>query len=179
MKERNIFLASVFATTLIFSTYNKIYKDGKIDQDSLSQFKTSVSQAFDTAEKSILKVDNPIVNKCDCNGNKIIVHGDGHRTPCPCVGSATGCQCKMKSSEQIVTKNEIKLVKFFSRPNCVFCTKWEKQEQQRFIQDGWTVEKYQGEGIVPFFEFITSDKKKVTVGYTSLEDAKRILNEKI
>jgi hypothetical protein len=36
---------------------------------------------------------SPTPEKCcsDCGGTGVIVHGDGHRTPCPCPAS---CPCK-------------------------------------------------------------------------------------
>ena len=33
-------------------------------------------------------------NVCDCKGTGTITHGDGHKTPCPCIGSGDGCTCK-------------------------------------------------------------------------------------
>jgi len=32
---------------------------------------------------------------CECNGEKVIVHGDGHKTPCQCINSGDGvCRCE-------------------------------------------------------------------------------------
>jgi hypothetical protein len=40
-------------------------------------------------------------NACDCNGEGTITHGDGHKTPCPCIGSGSECECKpIKSSKK-------------------------------------------------------------------------------
>ena len=33
-------------------------------------------------------------NVCDCKGTGTITHGDGHKTPWPCIGSGDGCPCK-------------------------------------------------------------------------------------
>lgn len=36
-------------------------------------------------------------NDCDCEGKGFIVHGDGHKTPCPC----DNCQCGNGDAEQV------------------------------------------------------------------------------
>lgn len=40
----------------------------------------------------------PTPGKCcgECNGKGVIIHGDGHRTPCPCPAS---CPCKAKACQ--------------------------------------------------------------------------------
>jgi hypothetical protein len=47
------------------------------------------SLAIDTAPPA----PAPTPGKCcgECKGTGVIVHGDGHRTPCPCPSS---CKCK-------------------------------------------------------------------------------------
>lgn len=175
MKEKHLFLTSVLTTSLIISGFKIYNKSGQIDQEALTQFKNVVSESFSDAEKLIIK--NPdTVNKCECNGSKIIVHGDGHRTPCPCTGTASGCKCgtKQNESQQIQPR---KIVKFFTRDNCVYCDKWKAEQLQRFKNADWDVEEGIGAGVVPFFEFISGNKKKVKVGYTTLEEAEKIINE--
>lgn len=58
----------------------------------VSEWKTKVSNAFDVAEKEVFSVKptpkpdivgpHPDPAKCICKGTGIIVHGDGHKTPC-------------------------------------------------------------------------------------------------
>ena len=42
------------------------------------------------------------VTKCDCDGSKVMIHGDGHKTPCQCFNEGDGiCNCvKSGSSDQ-------------------------------------------------------------------------------
>lgn len=58
--------------------------------------------------ESTIKPDdeNDTVNKCDCNGSKEIIHGDGHKTPCPCTGDPEGCKCSKKQID-VITGEEI------------------------------------------------------------------------
>lgn len=176
MKERQLFLTSVLATSLVISGFKVYNNAGQIDQEALTKVKGLVSESFDNAEKLIIK--NPdTVNKCECNGSKIIVHGDGHRTPCPCNGTASGCQCGAKQSQQAQQIQEKKLVKFFTRDNCIHCDRWKAEQMKRFKDAGWDIQEGVGAGVVPFFEFISGNKKKVTVGYTTLEEAEKIINE--
>lgn len=63
-------------------------------------------QYFALTNKSIdeyLNIPHPdhIINECDCNGSKFIVHGDGHRTACPC----ENCTC-------------VKVVMLENNPSC-------------------------------------------------------------
>lgn len=38
--------------------------------------------------------------KCECQGTEVITHGDGHKTPCPCLGKDGGvCACGSKSKK--------------------------------------------------------------------------------
>jgi len=179
MKEKQLFLTSVLATSLVISGFKIYNKSGQIDQEALAKFKDLVSESFNDSEKLIIK--NPdTVNRCECNGAKIIVHGDGHRTPCPCTGTTSGCKCGTNQQQELQQSQQIqsrKIVKFFTRDNCVHCDRWKAEQLQRFKNADWDVEEGVGAGVVPFFEFISGNKKKVTVGYTTLEEAEKIINE--
>ena len=60
--------------------------------------------AFLVNEKSFDTEGGDVQNECECNGTKELIHGDGHKTPCPCSESPQGCQCR---PTQPVTKKEI------------------------------------------------------------------------
>ena len=60
--------------------------------------------AFIVNEKSFDTEGGDVQNECECNGTKELIHGDGHKTPCPCTESPEGCKCR---STQPVTKKEI------------------------------------------------------------------------
>jgi hypothetical protein len=63
----------------------------------VQELEIRANSAIDQAERKILKIkpDGPDVEKCPCNGKGYIVHGDGHRTPCP--GTSAG-PCKYQGS---------------------------------------------------------------------------------
>jgi hypothetical protein len=174
MKERNVFLASVLATSLAISTFKIYNKSGQIDKEALEGFINLVSASFDDTEKLIIKKTDDKVNQCECNGAKIIVHGDGHRTPCPCTGTSSGCKCSKSQSQ--VTQQE-KFIKIFTRPNCVHCDRWKAEQKQKFENAGWKVDEGYGDGLVPFFELVKGNKKTVKVGFTTLEEAEKLINE--
>ena len=60
--------------------------------------------AFIVNEKSVDTEGGDVQNECECNGTKELIHGDGHKTPCPCTESPQGCQCR---PTQPVTKKEV------------------------------------------------------------------------
>ena len=177
-KDRNIFLASALATSLVITSI-QVYRNGSIDKDALLEIKTKISQAFDAAIADTLKEEEKDIdtNKCDCGGKGYIIHGDGHKTQCPCLASGSSCKCSSVSSNAGTETQESQyknIVRFYTKPNCVYCTKWEKEQLERFLSAGWTVETYSTEGLAPFFEFIKNGKKTESLGYTTLEYAESI-----
>lgn len=48
------------------------------------------------------------VTKCDCDGSKVMIHGDGHKTPCQCFNEGDGvCNCsKSGSLEQNTSESD-------------------------------------------------------------------------
>lgn len=47
------------------------------------------------------KEEDEVVVKCKCEGTKVIVHGDGHKTPCQCLNSGSGtCKCESPKEEK-------------------------------------------------------------------------------
>jgi len=46
------------------------------------------------------------VTECDCNGDGVLTHGDGHKTPCPCIDKG-GCNCVKTSSESITQEQDV------------------------------------------------------------------------
>lgn len=64
---------------------------------SIQELQKKANEAFDKAEKEVLKPlpkpddlvgPHPDPAKCICKGTGIIVHGDGHKTPCEYHGKA-------------------------------------------------------------------------------------------
>jgi len=98
-KIRNIIigLGGVVAGAIVASIPNSDVIEEKIDTSGISQvesWKEGAKSAFLQAESEVFKPDpepdpdvtpepNPDKNKCPCKGSGWIVHGDGHKTPCP------------------------------------------------------------------------------------------------
>ena len=63
-----------------------------------------ISFIVQSTESSDTPAPNPPdpVTKCDCDGSKVMIHGDGHKTPCQCFNEGDGiCNCvKSGSSDQ-------------------------------------------------------------------------------
>lgn len=180
-QDRNIFLISALATSLLITSI-KIYKDGSLDKDALSQVKEKITQAFDAAIAEIVKEekeDNTDTSKCDCGGKGYIIHGDGHKTQCPCLASGSSCKCSsLEPSKQQANSNPLpqdkNIVRFYTREDCVWCKKWQDEQLKRFLSAGWQVETYKTEGRAPFFEFVKNGKTSNIIGYTTLEYAEAI-----
>lgn len=52
-------------------------------------------------------VDEP-TEKCKCNGSEVIVHGDGHKTPCQCLNTGSKiCECAKEKSQAV----ELEIIK--------------------------------------------------------------------
>ena len=64
--------------------------------------------AFIVNEKSFDTEGGDVQNECECNGTKELIHGDGHKTPCPCTESPEGCKCKSQSTQPVEQK-ELKI----------------------------------------------------------------------
>ena len=63
--------------------------------------------AFIVNEKSVDSEGGDVQNECECNGTKELIHGDGHKTPCPCTESPEGCKCKSQSTQPVEKKEVI------------------------------------------------------------------------
>ena len=176
MKDRQIIFGIMVASTILFSSI-KIYNNGQIDKAVLETFKKEISVAFDSAEKDIIKVIPDIpVNKCECNGTKEIVHGDGHRTPCPC--PAGQCQCAKKQEPVASAPAVDKSLILYTRSDCVYCKTWKLNEMPKFVADGWKVtEVTTNEGMVPRIEFNVNGQVKLKTLYSRLSEVSKLLNE--
>lgn len=116
-----LFLSSSVAySELDNSMFEKLYAS------MVDQWKVDVVKAFNEAEKELLDIDVPIVPigpnedpaKCPCKGSGVIVHGDGHETPCPFHSKEFGslntkgfvCECDSKCACEVCQceKMEIK-----------------------------------------------------------------------
>lgn len=85
------------------------YEHNKEGEILFEQYLALTNRSID----DYLKIPHPdhIVNECDCNGSKFIIHGDGHKTPCPC----ENCTCVKVSLNSVkpsccsdLANNEVK-----------------------------------------------------------------------
>jgi hypothetical protein len=102
MKPSSIILILLFAVTLVPNNIFDFNK--KTAAPSFDRPKNEGFVAFVINEK-LLKMSKPDDNTpdvpaCECNGSGVLIHGDGHRTPCPCLSNGGKCECA-KKSEQI------------------------------------------------------------------------------
>jgi hypothetical protein len=101
----------------LFGTY--LYADDALILYSsvAKEWKIQIATAFDKAEKEVYNVvvvpdedifkPDPDVKKCACRGSGIIVHGDGHKTPCEFHGrTSTNTDCP-DGKCPLVAKNKI------------------------------------------------------------------------
>lgn len=63
------------------------------EEDSFEKYKDKALSALSEYNKVDVP-DKPDVDGCKCEGKGYIVHGDGHKTDCPCVASGIECKCK-------------------------------------------------------------------------------------
>lgn len=66
----------------------KLYTKNKdaVFEEYKERAKKAINQYFNEKPD-----DDPVNDKCQCNGLGYIIHGDGHRTKCPCIESGQKC----------------------------------------------------------------------------------------
>lgn len=93
MKKLNFFIVGI-GIGLLFTQYDKAINNESFASRNveleLNSLVKQANLALDEAEKKYIKLSP---QQCECNGAKVIVQGDGHKTPCLC----NPCNCKKKS----------------------------------------------------------------------------------
>lgn len=176
MRDRDIILPIILGASVLFSASN-IYNGNKIDPQALESFKNSVSASFDDAEKSIINTpdNNPVV-KCDCNGSKIITHGDGHQTPCPCTASGE-CKCAKKESNLSAEAYRHAEIVMYTRSGCLACEIWKNVELPKVEKAGWKVQQLDAlSGMVPRFDVFINNQMTSHNGYMTMQVLKDIVD---
>lgn len=90
--------------------------------------------------------------RCDCRGSKIMVHGDGHRTPCQCYNENDGaCNCAKKEAgvymgaeikkkiDEPENKFLTKQILLFTSDSCIPCLQFKQTQIPELIKAGWEV----------------------------------------
>ena len=140
--------------------------------EDIEKKKIEINLSIDAAEKKVLENLLPDEKKdCECGGNKYIIHGDGHRTPCPC---GENCKCTklttMYSDEQ---KNGI--INFYTLPGCAPCQRWKNEIKPWVEASGWSVVEVESQTIAPWFEIWINNKQYTYTGFMSKESFKEIV----
>lgn len=129
----------------------------------INQLKELAKSSFDKAEKQyIVQVvpNNPVVEKCPCDGKGYIVQGDGHKSDCP--GTSAG-PCKfLKKAEpepvKPIAKAEVQngvIIMYSWASGCQACERWKRVMKPLFKNSGWKVEVVPVVGgSVPYFDVI-------------------------
>ena len=103
MKNKNYVMYFVLITSLLLLKYNVFVSNNNcctletkdianMYENYIEDWKNKSKRAFDEAEAKIFTTQKPPVvivpmedpdpAKCICKGTGIIIHGDGHKTPC-------------------------------------------------------------------------------------------------
>jgi len=108
MKELPLNLTTVVVLLVfIFTVFVDVDSPASKKEFVIDKARSEGFVAFIVNEKSVDTEGGDVQNECDCNGTKELIHGDGHKTPCPCSESPQGCQCR--PAKPITEKEVIKI----------------------------------------------------------------------
>jgi hypothetical protein len=73
-----------------------------VDKEKYDLLQASAQKYIEESHESRWDIDDEEDIGCGCNGREYIEHGDGHRTPCPCLEDGN---CKCESEKDTGDKN--------------------------------------------------------------------------
>lgn len=116
-----------------------------------------------------------------CGGNGIIneenLKPSPTPQPAPNPSPAPTPNPKPEPAPQPQLRNEIIM---YSRANCIWCDRWEKEVMPKMIEAKWKVFKVNdNQNAVPHFEMYIKGEKKTHRGYMSIEQFKKYYDEVI
>lgn len=136
MKISTILIIALLAITFIPTNVAKKDKTFNFDKNKNEGY---IAYIVNSSEK---KPDIPdLVEECDCAGSKVMVHGDGHTTPCQCFNTGDGkCKCsKVESVFLEEDKFKTKQIIMFTSDYCPPCKNFKQQEIPKLQQVQWKV----------------------------------------
>jgi thiol-disulfide isomerase/thioredoxin len=128
-----LFLITIIPFGSFTETQKKTFAFDKNTAEGYVAFVVNESTANkeDTTEK-----------KCECRGKKVIVHGDGHKTPCPCLNNGSSCNCKPDDSKNddtgLPSAEKRKFILVFTASWCGPCEAFKKNELPKLKEAGLT-----------------------------------------
>ena len=94
MDRKTTFMTLV---VVLISIFIKIAGDIDLNANDSINYRPEISTTF--AAVLLTEPNTPVPNpeNCPCEGTGYIVHGDGHKTECPC---GPNCDCSIPSEEE-------------------------------------------------------------------------------
>lgn len=136
MRASTVFIVLMFAITFIPTKFTKENNVFNFDKDKNEGYIAYVVNSSET--KSPIP---DLVEKCDCDGSKVMVHGDGHKTPCQCFNTGDG-KCKCSKIESIFLEEDkfkTKQIIMFTSEQCLPCQNFKQTEIPKLQQVNWKV----------------------------------------
>ena len=108
MKEMSLNLTTMLVLLVfIFTVFVDMDSPASKKEFIIDKARSEGFVAFIVNEKSFDPEGGDVQNECECRGTKELIHGDGHKTPCPCTESPEGCKCKSQSTQPVEQKELI------------------------------------------------------------------------
>lgn len=173
MKNEDKIIFAIIAITVAIGLFKKI-SNGPTEE-TVEKIKTEINLSIDKAEGQILdkKIDEDTKISCECNGTGFIIHGDGHKTPCP---AGDDCKAKEKTTAYMMSSEEKNgLITFYTLPGCAPCQRWKNEIQPWVEKADWKVVEVKSNKAAPWFEVWIKNRVYIFEGFMSKESFREIV----